>query len=59
MDNTINNSHEAGSASGHWALTLGGSTGLDVADAIYLLSRKEAKSITGTVVKVDGGESLI
>ncbi|UII75787.1 SDR family oxidoreductase [Flagellimonas sp. HMM57] len=30
----------------------------DVADATYLLTLKEAKWITGTVLKVDGGESL-
>ena len=30
----------------------------DVANAVYLLSTEEAKWITGTVVKVDGGESL-
>ena len=30
----------------------------DVANAVYLLSTDEAKWITGTVVKVDGGESL-
>lgn len=59
MDNTINNSQEARSPSGHSALILGGSTGPDVADAIYLLSRKVAQQMTGTVVKVDGGESSI
>ncbi len=30
----------------------------DVANAVYLLTTDEAKWITGTVVKVDGGESL-
>ena len=30
----------------------------DVADAVYLLTLDEAKWITGTVIKVDGGESL-
>lgn len=30
----------------------------DIADAAYLLTRDEAKWITGTVLKVDGGESL-
>ncbi|MBT2160563.1 SDR family oxidoreductase [Zobellia barbeyronii] len=30
----------------------------DVANAVYLLSTNEAKWITGTVIKVDGGESL-
>lgn len=30
----------------------------DVANAAYLLTRAEAKWITGTVLKVDGGESL-
>ncbi|MEM8763597.1 MAG: SDR family oxidoreductase [Bacteroidota bacterium] len=30
----------------------------DVADVVYLLTRDEAKWITGTVIKVDGGESL-
>lgn len=30
----------------------------DVANAVYLLCRDEAKWITGTVIKVDGGESL-
>jgi len=30
----------------------------DVANAVYLLTRKEAEWITGTVIKVDGGESL-
>lgn len=30
----------------------------DVANATYLLTRPEAKWITGTVIKVDGGESL-
>ncbi|MDO6820183.1 SDR family oxidoreductase [Zobellia sp. 1_MG-2023] len=30
----------------------------DVANAVYLLSRDEAKWITGTIIKVDGGESL-
>ncbi len=29
-----------------------------VADVVYLLTRDEAKWITGTVIKVDGGESL-
>ena len=31
----------------------------DVANAVYLLTTDEAKWITGTVIKVDGGESLI
>lgn len=30
----------------------------DVANVVYLLSREEAKWITGTVIKVDGGEHL-
>jgi len=30
----------------------------DVANAVYLLSTEEAKWITGTVIKVDGGEHL-
>jgi len=30
----------------------------DVANVVYLLTRDEAKWITGTIVKVDGGESL-
>ncbi|MEO1486433.1 MAG: SDR family oxidoreductase [Bacteroidota bacterium] len=30
----------------------------DVADVVYLLTTEEAKWITGTVIKVDGGESL-
>ncbi|MUH36219.1 SDR family oxidoreductase [Zobellia amurskyensis] len=30
----------------------------DVANAVYLLSTDEAKWITGTVIRVDGGESL-
>ncbi|UJH67397.1 SDR family oxidoreductase [Allomuricauda sp. SCSIO 65647] len=30
----------------------------DVADAVYLLTLPEAQWITGTVIKVDGGESL-
>ncbi|MEB8329010.1 SDR family oxidoreductase [Flavobacteriaceae bacterium KMM 6897] len=30
----------------------------DVANAVYLLTTEEAKWITGTVLKVDGGESL-
>lgn len=30
----------------------------DVADVVYLLSRPEASWINGTVIKVDGGESL-
>ena len=30
----------------------------DVANAAYLLTREESKWITGTVLKVDGGESL-
>jgi len=30
----------------------------DVANAVYLLTTQEAKWITGTVLKVDGGESL-
>ena len=33
-------------------------TPADVADAAYLLTLPEAKWITGTVIKVDGGESL-
>jgi NAD(P)-dependent dehydrogenase (short-subunit alcohol dehydrogenase family) len=31
----------------------------DVANVVYLLSTDEAKWITGTVIKVDGGESLM
>ncbi|MEH6512860.1 MAG: SDR family oxidoreductase, partial [Maribacter arcticus] len=31
----------------------------DVANAVYMLTTDEAKWITGTVIKVDGGESLI
>ena len=31
----------------------------DVANAVYLLTTEEAKWITGTVLKVDGGESLM
>jgi len=31
----------------------------DVANVVYLLSSDEAKWITGTVIKVDGGESLM
>jgi enoyl-[acyl-carrier protein] reductase I len=31
----------------------------DVANAVYLLTTDEAQWITGTVIKVDGGESLI
>lgn len=31
----------------------------DVANAAYLLTTEEAKWITGTVIKVDGGESLV
>lgn len=31
----------------------------DVANAVYLLTTDEAKWITGTVIKVDGGESLL
>jgi len=31
----------------------------DVANAVYLLTMDEAKWITGTVIKVDGGESLM
>ena len=31
----------------------------DVANAVYLLTTDEAKWITGTVIKVDGGESLM
>lgn len=31
----------------------------DVANAVYLLTLEEAKWITGTVIKVDGGECLI
>jgi len=30
----------------------------DVADAVYLLSRKEAQWINGTILRVDGGEGL-
>ena len=30
----------------------------DVANVVYLLTREEAKWITGTVIKVDGGEHL-
>ncbi|MCE2612204.1 SDR family oxidoreductase [Flavobacteriaceae bacterium D16] len=30
----------------------------DIANVVYLLSRKEASWITGTVIKADGGESL-
>jgi len=30
----------------------------DVANVVYLLSTEEASWITGTVIKVDGGESL-
>ncbi|WP_411030654.1 SDR family oxidoreductase [Spongiimicrobium sp. 3-5] len=30
----------------------------DIANVVYLLCRKEAQWITGTVIKVDGGESL-
>jgi NAD(P)-dependent dehydrogenase (short-subunit alcohol dehydrogenase family) len=30
----------------------------DVANVVYLLSTEEAKWITGTIIKVDGGESL-
>ena len=30
----------------------------DVANVVYLLSTPEASWITGTVIKVDGGESL-
>ena len=30
----------------------------DVANAVYLLTTEEAKWITGTIIKVDGGESL-
>lgn len=30
----------------------------DVANAVYLLTLPEANWITGTVIKVDGGESL-
>lgn len=30
----------------------------DVANAVFLLTRDEAKWITGTIIKVDGGESL-
>ena len=30
----------------------------DVANVVYLLSRKEAAWITGTIIKADGGESL-
>ena len=31
----------------------------DVANTVYLLTMEEAKWITGTVIKVDGGESLV
>lgn len=31
----------------------------DVADAVYLLTRPEAHWITGTIIPVDGGESLL
>lgn len=31
----------------------------DVANAVYLLSRDEASWINGTIIKVDGGESLL
>jgi enoyl-[acyl-carrier protein] reductase I len=31
----------------------------DIANAVYLLTTDEAKWITGTVIKVDGGESLV
>ncbi|MBT8283519.1 MAG: SDR family oxidoreductase [Muriicola sp.] len=30
----------------------------DVANTVYMLSREEAKWITGTIIKADGGESL-
>ena len=30
----------------------------DVANAVYLLAKKEAQWINGTILKVDGGESL-
>ncbi|MGB5819343.1 MAG: SDR family oxidoreductase [Saonia sp.] len=30
----------------------------DIADAVYMLCTKEARWITGTIIKVDGGESL-
>jgi NAD(P)-dependent dehydrogenase (short-subunit alcohol dehydrogenase family) len=30
----------------------------DVANTVYLLSLEEAKWITGTIIKADGGESL-
>ena len=30
----------------------------DVANVVYLLTMEEAKWITGTIIKVDGGESL-
>ena len=30
----------------------------DVANAVYLLTQHEANWITGTIIKVDGGESL-
>jgi len=30
----------------------------DVANVVYLLSKNEARWINGTIVKVDGGESL-
>lgn len=33
-------------------------TAEDVADAVYLLAKNEARWINGTIVKVDGGESL-
>ncbi|RRQ48409.1 SDR family oxidoreductase [Maribacter algicola] len=31
----------------------------DVANAVYLMTTEEAKWITGTIIKVDGGESLV
>ena len=34
-------------------------TPIDVANAVYMLTTDEAKWITGTIIKVDGGESLM
>jgi enoyl-[acyl-carrier protein] reductase I len=31
----------------------------DVANVVYLLSKKEAFWINGSVIKVDGGESIV